>query len=356
MTEISRKNCNLYRLNNIEFINFPEEEKNFKEFLTLNNKKNLADLIFVNPSNIIKNFSSKKIYDVYLKKMLKYLSYSSKSLVLVLPKHFQNFEGLADLFANSLKRGERCGIEIEKIFESKKLKHLVVYYGLISTIKGSEEMAFIHNIIEKYEGKENNYSENLKNNFRSISNQISHHHGNMLLLEIIANTIKEFVKDKNRNIYSYILNIFKKYSFNFSCNEIQKNCGHELGMIKSYSSNLEKNLGKSIVTKTNSSTGEEQFDILSGRLNKKSEGNIEKSDNHKNHNKIHTIESFNYSDNNEIISDYSKSFQENIEYDEYEDQNTGLKKMKRCESGVQNSFSKNESGAYFNSLNEKSLI
>lgn len=357
-----KENSELYGINNIDFVNYPEQEKNdqLKEFLVMKNKNNKADGIILNPLTIIRNFSSKKIYNANLKKILKHLSKNSKSFVIILPKHFQNFEGLADLLADGLKRNERCGVEIEKIFKNNKLKHLVIYYGLISGIKGSEEMAFIHNLVEKFEEKESPVQETLKNNFRCISNQVSNNYGNMILLEIIVNAIKEYPKEKNLNIYSYILNIFKKNTFGFSCIDNPKNCGHELGLVKSFSSNLDHFKLKPLLTKTNSS---EEIVDGSRKFNKNSESSIDKSEkNNKSQTKLLAIESF-ASDGNDLVSDYSKSFQGNLQYEEPEGERKSfivdVRRMKRSESGAHNtldSFDKNHMGTYFNSLNEKSLI
>lgn len=343
----------------MEFVIYPDEKtESFHEFLTMKNKNNKADVIILNPMTIIRNFSSKKIYNEYFKKLLKFLSKNSKNFVLILPKHFQNFEGLADLLAESLKKNERCGVEIEKIFKNNKLKHLVIYYGSISIIKGSEEMAFIHNLVESFEEKQNPSQDSLKNNFRCISNQISYSYGNMALLEIISNAIKDYPKERSLNVYSYIINVFKKNTFNFICSDTNKICHHDLTIVKSLSSNFENLTSKSaLLMKKNSASNEEIVETL--KLNKKSDTSLYKLENH---NKLVAIESF-ASEPNDIVSDYSKSFQGNLELEEGEGDRKSfivdVKRMKRSESGARNtmeSLDKYQIGTFFNSLNEKNII
>jgi len=350
LTDFCRKNTELYGINNIDFINFPAEDKEknpkFKDFLTMKNRNNKADLGIVNPSTILKNFSSKKIYDPYLKKLLKFLSHNSKSFLLILPKHFQNFEGLADLMADGLKNGERCGIEIEKIFENKKLKHLLVNYGPISFIKGSEEMAFIQSMIEKNEENEDLY-EAQKNHFKCLSNQISHNLGNMFLLGITMKVINEFSKEKNWNIYVYMLEAFKKYNFNFNCNQNLKELCNELGMMKSFSTDFEKLQRKSQRNKTSLLNFEELNANIHSKFSKKNENNDKTTQNKK-----YFCDSF----YQEHISDSSKSIEKNSENEVEKNFTDGLKPLKRCESGVPNDFNKYDIEVYFNSLGEKNLI
>lgn len=327
----------------------------------MKNKNNKADLIIINPNNIVKDFSSKKICDNYLKKLLKNLSPNFKSLMLILPKHFQNFEGLADLLAESLKRGDRCGFEIEKIFINKKLKHLVVYYGLISTIKLGEEIAFIHSLLEKYEEKNINNSqyESRKNTFRCISNQISNNYGNMHLLDIVTKGLKNYPREKNENIYSYMLNVFKKNSFQINSNEYSKKCGQELGMVKSSSTDLEKKNWNPILTKTFSSNfvGKNQVSLDNNKINQKSVSSLKKigRKDDRAHSKLNEIKSFE-SENDDIFSDYSKSFIDEDEEREPNSYSINLNLYKRSESGVNNfisSSSQNNAFINFNSLDER---
>ena len=355
LTEFCRKNTELYGINNIEFINFPCEDKDknlkFKDFLTLKNRNNKADLVIVNPSTILKNFSSKIIYDPYLKKLLKFLSHISKSFLLILPKHFQNFEGLADLLADSLKKGERCGIEIEKIFQNKKLKHLLINYGPISIIKGSEEMAFIHRMIEKHEENGDLY-EAQKHHFKCMSNQISYNQGNMFLLGIIAKAIDEFSKEKNQNIYAYMLEAFKKYTLNFNGNQNLKVLGNELGLIKSFSTDFEKLEKKRLINKASLSNVEEFMAKLHSKFSKNNE-NDDKLESKQIKNKKCNDESFYH----ELISDSYKSIGKNLENEEAEKYfDEGFKPLKKCESGAHDDCDKHKIEVYFNSLREKNII
>ena len=171
----------------------------------------------------------------------------------------------------------------------------------------------------------------------------------------------QVIEDHNKLIYYYnmILNLSKKYLFNFNCNENQKNCGHDSELMKTNSMHLEKVQGLLVIKKANSSNIEDLNEVLNyPKINKKkseiSLDRLEKSTKHK----IHpTIESFN-SENNEIVSEYSKSFQDNPEGDEIGIQvtNDSIKKLKKSDSGVQHTFSNNEMENYFNSLKEKNLI
>lgn len=279
---------------------------------------------------------------------------------MILPKHFQNFEGLVDLLSESLQKREKCGIEIEKIIEKGKLKHLVVYYGLISTIKGSEEMAFIHNLVEKHEEKTAIIQESQhKNLFRCLSNQISNNQGNMFLLNIIAKSLKDFKKQKKSNIYEYILDVFKRKSLQLqtNCHENQKNCGHELGMIKSFSSNFEKFDSKPLITKTNSSNTEDFAETLSSNIKKNSDSSLDKFEKNQRFMKMGVIESF----GSEFASDYSKSFQ-GLDLEDGESEKPEiLKKLKRSESGINKKniveiVENDNEREYYNSLNEKIII
>lgn len=355
LTEDLRQNCRLYGLNNVDLINFDETGIAFKEFLSFTHKNNKADSILINPMTLIRNFSSKKISDLYLTTLMKNLAKTSKNFAIVLPKHFQNFEGLASLISLSLKKANgRCGVEIEKIFKNKKLKHLVVYYGLISNIKGSEEMAFIHNMLERFEVKEHPSPEHLKNSFRCISNQISNSFGNLALLELVSEATKEFLKEKSKSIYHLILELFNKKTIGIVCSDSSKDCRHEMGLVKSQSSNFDSS-PKMITLKPKSVISCEEDLSTVHEMNTKNSNSSSAND--MKGKPVVVIQSFT-SDANEMVSNYSKSFQEAREL---EDGPNDERKMKRSESGVQNTYEAKfgrsfGEGPFYNSLREKTLI